>query len=99
MTPAAQNRIHLLAARTANLKADLQSLCAGLSEDLQKRMDELRDRSAAVRVFMPAIFVATMVVAVTLVNLTIRRSILAPLSRTQNELAYERGWCAPIRTD
>src|SRR5450759_2898831 len=35
-------------------------------------------------------FVATMGLAITLVNLTIRRSILAPLAKTQDELAHER---------
>ena len=90
MTPETQSSIHWLAARTANLKGDFQSLTAGLSGDLQHRVDEVRRRSASMRLFMPVVVLATMVLAVTLVNLTIRRSILAPLSRTQNELAYER---------
>jgi hypothetical protein len=62
----------------------------GLSGDLQRQMDELRSRSATMRAFMPSIFAATLVLAGTLVSLTIRRSILAPLARTQNELTHER---------
>ena len=85
-----QDRIRRLALRTTVLKAGLQSLATGLSRDLQQRIDELRSRSATMRAFMPGIFAATMVLAVTLVNLTIRRSILAPLAKTQNELAQER---------
>ncbi|MCX6629988.1 MAG: hypothetical protein NTW28_20415 [Candidatus Solibacter sp.] len=88
--PESQERIRRLAIRTTMLKTGLQSLAAGLSHDLQLRMDELRNRSAAMRVFIPATFAASLLLTVTLVNLTIRRSILAPLARTQNELAHER---------
>jgi PAS domain S-box-containing protein len=42
------------------------------------------------RAIQPAILFGTLVLALTLVNLTIRRSILAPLAETQNELAHER---------
>src|ERR1019366_93826 len=90
MTPESQGRIRRLALRTTILKAGLESLAAGLSGDLQRQMDELRRRSATMRVVIPGILAATLVLAVTLVNLTIRRSILAPLARTQNELAQER---------
>src|ERR1035438_8614089 len=47
-------------------------------------------RSAIMRVFIPGILAATMGLAITLVNLTVKRSILAPLARTQDELAHER---------
>ena len=90
MTAESQGRIRRLALRTTILKAGLESLATGLSGDLQQRIDELRSRSATMRAFMPGIFAATLVLAVTLVNLTIRRSVLAPLARTQNELAHER---------
>jgi PAS domain S-box-containing protein len=72
------------------LDAGLQSLATGLSSDVQQRIDKLRSRSATMRAFMFGIFAATMVMAVTLVNLTIRRSILAPLAKSQNALARER---------
>jgi PAS domain S-box-containing protein len=90
MTAESQDRMQSLAIRTTMLKADLQSFATGLSGDLQRQMDELRSRSATMRAFMPGIFAATLVLAGTLVNLTIRRSILAPLEKTQNELAHER---------
>jgi PAS domain S-box-containing protein len=72
------------------LDAGLQSLATGLSGDLQRQMDELRSRSATVRLFTLSIFAATLVLAAILVNLTIHRSVLAPLARIQNELAQER---------
>jgi PAS domain S-box-containing protein len=90
LTPEFQHRIRDLAQRTTALKAELESLSGGLASDLQRRMSELQSRSASMRVFMPSIFIATLLLAVTLVNLTIRRSVLAPLSRIQNELAHER---------
>jgi PAS domain S-box-containing protein len=53
-------------------------------------MAALRSRSAEMRLFVPAIFAATLVVAAILVHLTIRRSVLVPLAKTESELAYER---------
>ena len=90
MTAESQGRMQRLAARTTVLQAGLRSLASGLSRDLQARIDELRSRSAAVRAFMTGIFIGTLVLAVALVNLTIRRSILAPLEKAQEELARER---------
>ena len=87
---ALRERISGLTARTTVCKTGLQSLSAGLSGDMQQRIDELRRRSVIVRVLIPGIFAATMGLAITLVNLTIRRSILAPLAKTQDELALER---------
>jgi two-component system, NtrC family, sensor kinase len=89
-TPESQGRLQRLALRTTILKEGIDSLANGLASDLQRRMDELRSRSAAMRMFIPYMFVATMGLAITLVNLTIRRSILAPLAKTQDELAHER---------
>jgi len=89
-TPESQGRLQRLALRTTILKEGIDSLANGLSSDLQQRMDELRSRSAAMRMFIPCMFAATMGLAITLVNLTIRRSILAPLAKTQDELAHER---------
>jgi two-component system NtrC family sensor kinase len=90
MAAEAQDRIHRLAGRTNSLKAGLASLSRGLSADLQQQIDRLRSRSAAMRVLIPCIFAATLAVAAILVNLTIRRSILAPLARAQEALAHER---------
>src|ERR1035438_8503374 len=90
MTPEFQERIRRLSENTALLWVNLKSLASGLRSDLQQRMDELRRRSATMRVFIPCIFAATMGLAITLVNLTVKRSILAPLARIQNELAQER---------
>jgi PAS domain S-box-containing protein len=90
LRPESQLQYSQLAERATALKADLESLAGGLASDLQRRMGELRSRSATMRVFIPGIFIATLVLAVTLVNLTLRRSVLAPLARIQNELAHER---------
>jgi PAS domain S-box-containing protein len=90
MTAVSQGRMQRLASRTTVLQAGLRSLASGLSSDLQARIDQLRSRSVAVRAFMTGIFIGTLVLAVVLVNLTIRRSILAPLEKAQGELARER---------
>src|ERR1035441_7693037 len=89
-SPELLDRFRRLTASTTMLDAGLQSLANGLARDLQQRMDELRSRSATVRLFMLGIFAATLVLAVILVNLTIRRSILGPLAKSQNALAHER---------
>src|ERR1035441_8797920 len=89
-SPELLDRFRRLTASTTMLDAGLQSLANGLAGDLQQRMDELRSRSATVRLFTLSIFAATLVLAAILVNLTIRRSVLAPLERIQNELAQER---------
>ena len=85
-----QDQLRRLATRTTIFKADLQSLATDLSRDLEQQNKELQARSASMRAFMPGIFAATLVLAVTLVNLTIRRAILVPLAKTQNELVHER---------
>jgi PAS domain S-box-containing protein len=79
-----------MAARTNTLKADLESFAGGLSGDLQRQIEGLRSRSAIMRAVIPGILAVTLILAATLVNLTIRRSILAPLALTQSELAHER---------
>ena len=89
-SPELLDRFRRLTASTTMLDAGLQSLANGLAGDLQQRMDELRSRSATVRLFTLSIFAATLVLAAILVNLTIQRSVLAPLERIQNELAHER---------
>jgi PAS domain S-box-containing protein len=89
-SPELLDRFRRLTASTTMLDAGLQSLATGLSGDLQRQMDELRSRSATVRLFTLSIFAATLVLAAILVNLTIHRSVLAPLARIQNELAQER---------
>ena len=88
LSPESRLRYSQLAERATALKADLESLASGLSSDLQRRMGRLQSRSATMRVFMPSIFIATLVLAVTLVNVTLRRSVLAPLASVQNELAH-----------
>jgi two-component system NtrC family sensor kinase len=87
---ALRERVSGLTARTTVFKTGLRSLSTGLSGDMQQRIGEVRRRSAAMRVFVPCVFAATMGLAITLVNLTVKRSILAPLAKTQDELAHER---------
>jgi PAS domain S-box-containing protein len=90
MTLEQQGHIRRLAVQTSQIEAELQALAADLSGDLQKQMAALRSRSARMRLFMLIIFAATLVLAVVLVHLTIRRSVLVPLAKTQSALAYER---------
>ncbi len=90
ITPEMQRRVRRLANRTNQLKSELQRLQVELVRDLQGRMDEMRTRSARMRVFLLSVFGATLALATVLVNLTIRRSILVPLAAAQAELAHER---------
>jgi len=90
MTPEFQERMRGLAVRAGQIEAELQALAADLTGDLLGQMATLRSRSARMRLFVPAIFAATLVLASILVHLTIRRTVLAPLAKTQSELAYER---------
>src|SRR5581483_2891496 len=66
------------------------SLGDDLSGDLRDRTEALRGRSTAMRLFIPAVFAVTIVLAAALVQLTIERSVLVPLAKTQRDLARER---------
>ena len=90
MTPEYQEGVGRLATQTNQLKTELQSFAADLSGDLQEQMSALQHQSARMRVIIPAIFAATLALAVVLVHITIQRSVLVPLARTQSELARER---------
>jgi two-component system, NtrC family, sensor kinase len=83
-------QIRGLGVATPRLKAQLHLLASGLSADLEHSTQELRQRSARMRVFVGGMFVATVLISMFLVNLTIQRSVLVPLARSQQELSRER---------
>lgn len=85
-----QNRIRHLGAQADELRTSFASFDAALSSDLKLRMRELRIQSARLRVFSLSLLSMTLIVAVLLVNDTIGRSIIRPLSKMQSELAHEQ---------
>jgi len=85
-----QDKIRRLAVQTKALKNDLASFNRDLSDDLKASVHEVQQRSARMRVFILILFGTTLIVAVVLVNITIRRSIITPLAKVQSELAHER---------
>ncbi|HTC34613.1 MAG TPA: PAS domain S-box protein [Bryobacteraceae bacterium] len=85
-----QDRVQRLAVQTKALKSDLGIFDRDLSGDVNASLHEVRKRSAQMRIFILMLFGTTLIVAVVLVNITIRRSIIVPLAKTQSELAHER---------
>lgn len=85
-----QNSILDLGIETKQLKNRLAGLDRDLSADLDGRMRGLRAGSAEMRLFTLSVCAISLGTAVILVNMTIRRSIMQPLSRVQSELAHER---------
>jgi len=85
-----QDKIRRLAVQAKALKNGLASFNRDLSDDLKASVHEVQQRSARMRVFILILFGTTLIVAVVLVNVTIRRSIINPLAKVQTELAQER---------
>jgi two-component system, NtrC family, sensor kinase len=79
-----------LAPEKDRIESTLAALDQGFSADLLERMEYLRASSVRMRVLMPALFCATLLLATVLVHLTIKHSILRPLARTHAELEHER---------
>ena len=88
--PELQHHMLDLASRTNEIRNSIAALRAAFTQDLQQQLATLRTRSARLRWFGLWVFVSTLVVAAVLVNITIRRSIRAPLLRAEGELAHER---------
>ena len=85
-----QGKIRRLGIETAELKSALSSFQRDLSQDLDLSRQQMRRQSARMRTFTLILFAATLIVAAILVNLTIQRSIIAPLTSVQSALAHER---------
>jgi PAS domain-containing protein len=85
-----QGKIQKLGTQRAALRGALWAFDHDLSQDLDVSRQQIRRRSGRMRVFTLGLFAATLIVATIVVNLTIERSITAPLAEVQSELAHER---------
>jgi two-component system NtrC family sensor kinase len=85
-----QDEVRRLATETGALRSALAALSHDLSRDLDVSVYEMRGHSTRMRVFTLTLFALTLTVAVVLVNMTIKRSIMNPLLRVHSELAHER---------
>src|SRR5439155_1474871 len=91
-----QERMRRLASRTDVLAASLKSTKDQFSSDLHGQLGVVRARSAQQRWVAALVFGLTLMIAGALVNLTIRRYILAPIRRADQELtaARDKAECA-----
>ncbi|MEO8257863.1 MAG: response regulator [Acidobacteriota bacterium] len=80
-----------LASRMAALGGELAQSDQELSGDLSQQLQSMQARSRTERRLVLLTFAATLIVAVALVNFTIRRAITGPLLRTQQSLETEVG--------
>jgi len=85
-----QNEVRHLGNEAERLDSALSAFDRDLSVDLDVRMHALLSQSARMRVITLTLFGTTMIVAIVLVNITIRRSIMNPLLRLHSELAHEQ---------
>ena len=81
VTPETEERIRALAGRNRQLKAALASLRDECSRGLHRQLQQMRERSAAQRRLALIVLAITLIAAITLANLTIRRVITGPLAR------------------
>src|SRR6202521_5246983 len=93
-----QERMRLLASRTDVLKASLKSTKDGFSSDMHGQLSVVRARSAQQRWVAALVFGLTLMIAGVVVNLTIRRYIIAPIHRADGELtaAKDKAECASL---
>jgi methyl-accepting chemotaxis protein len=85
MTPATQEQMRALAARTDEVKAALAKTKDKTKEqaaaDLRQQLSTMEQRSASQNSFGMAVFAVTLIVAGVIVQLTIRRAITGPVVR------------------
>ena len=79
-----------LASRTDILKASLKSAKDRLSSDLHGQLGAVQARSSQQRWMAALVFGLTLMIAGALVNLTIRRYIIAPLKRADADMMAAR---------
>jgi signal transduction histidine kinase/DNA-binding response OmpR family regulator len=93
-----QQRMRQLASRTEELKASLKSTKDQFSRDMHGQLGVVRARSAQQRWVAALVFGLTLLIAGALVNLTIRRYIIAPIRRADAELtaAKDKAECASL---
>ena len=76
-----QSRVQELGQRTEGLKNALSAARSQFSDDLRQQIGELREASSRQRHFTLGVFAGTLILAILIVNLTIRRSVVAPVLR------------------
>jgi signal transduction histidine kinase/CheY-like chemotaxis protein len=93
-----QQRMRQLASRTEELKASLKSTKDQFSRDMHGQLGVVRARSAQQRWVAALVFGLTLLIAGAVVNLTIRRYIIAPIHRADAELtaAKDKAECASL---
>ena len=93
-----QERMRRLASRTEALKASLKSTKDQFSDDMHGQLSVVRTRSAQQRWVAALVFGLTLTIAGAVVNLTIRRYIIAPIRRADAELtaARDKAECASL---
>jgi signal transduction histidine kinase/ActR/RegA family two-component response regulator len=93
-----QEQMRRLASRTEVLKALLKSTKEQLSSDMHGQLGAVQARSSQQRWVAALVFGLTLMIAGAVVNLTIRRYILAPLQRADAELraARDKAECASL---
>jgi signal transduction histidine kinase len=85
-----QEQMRRLASRTEVLKALLKNTKEQLSSDMHGQLGAVQARSSQQRWVAALVFGLTLMIAGAVVNLTIRRYILAPLQRADAELRAAR---------
>ena len=93
-----QERMRRLASRTKVLQASLKSTNDQFSSDMHGQLGVVRARSAQQRWVAALVFGLTLMIAGAVVNLTIRRYIIAPIRRADAELtaARDKAECASL---
>ncbi len=93
-----QERMRRLASQTDVLKASLKRTKEQLSSDMHGQLGAVQARSSQQRWVAALVFGLTLLIAGAVVNLTIRRYIIAPLRRTDAELtaARDKAECASL---
>ncbi|MDZ4800218.1 MAG: methyl-accepting chemotaxis protein [Bryobacteraceae bacterium] len=81
MTPATQDQMRTLAGRTDQARAALAQTKEQLAADLHRQLSTMAVRSASQGSLGLAVFFVTLILAGTIVHLTIRRSITGPVIR------------------
>ncbi len=90
LSPELLVKIRNLGMKEKTIERAISELDDHLSKDLETWTNDLEAHSVQMRRFSLAVLISTLLLAVVLVDLTIRRAILQPLTRVQADLAHER---------
>jgi methyl-accepting chemotaxis protein/methyl-accepting chemotaxis protein-1 (serine sensor receptor) len=86
MTPQTQEQMRALASRTGEARVELAKFKDQSAADLHRQLDTLKDKTANQGTAGLVLFFATMIVAGTIVHLTVQRSISLPMAQAVSEL-------------